>query len=239
MLRPVEGEAPFVVTDPVECAVRSAPASTFKIPHALIALETGVVADGSTVLAWDGTPQPFPSWERNHSLESAIRSSVVWFFRRTAALIGRERMLQYLRRLDYASDTFEDDVTSFWLNGDLVVSPEEQLRFMRRLMRDELPVSRDHVETVRTALRMPPDSLTNASGRHDFMLGWRGPVVVRAKTGFTSVGDERVAWLVGHIETSSREYVFASRVRSAGALAGTAAIDLARRVLAGHGSAER
>ena len=36
-----------------ECATRLSPASTYKIPHALIGLETGVITE-TTVVKWDG-----------------------------------------------------------------------------------------------------------------------------------------------------------------------------------------
>ncbi len=39
MVWPLDDPTPYV-SDPDECAVRTAPASTFKLPHALIALET-------------------------------------------------------------------------------------------------------------------------------------------------------------------------------------------------------
>src|SRR3979490_2431579 len=41
-----------------ECDRRTLPASTFKIPHALIALDTGVVTD-QTVMTWDGRRKTF------------------------------------------------------------------------------------------------------------------------------------------------------------------------------------
>src|SRR5207245_5841292 len=111
-----------------ECDRRTLPASTFKIPHALIALDTGVVTD-QTVLKWDGRKQDFPAWERDHTLDSAIKSSVVWFFQEVARSIGRERELQHLRAFAYGSRTSARQVDSFWLNGDLTISPREQLAF--------------------------------------------------------------------------------------------------------------
>jgi beta-lactamase class D len=121
MLQSLDGSAPYV-SDPVECAVKSAPASTFKIPHALIALETGVVANAHETVKWDGTRRPFKAWEQDHSLDSAIKSSVVWFFQRTAVLIGRDRMHDYLRALAYAEDTFDGEAKtgSTSVNGEWV-----------------------------------------------------------------------------------------------------------------------
>jgi beta-lactamase class D len=230
MLQSLDGSAPYV-SDTVECASRTAPASTFKIPHALIALDSGVISDALEPVKWDGRRQPFTAWERDHSLDSAMKSSVLWFFRRTAASIGRDRMRQYLEKFGYTSDTFDGDLTSFWLNGDLVVSAEEQLTFVRRLVRYELPVRRQHVDAVKASLVMPPGTITNASGTHAFRLEWPGTHLVRAKTGFATVGDEHVSWLVGHIELRDRQYVFVSRVRTSDEVSSTAAVELAVRTL--------
>jgi beta-lactamase class D len=101
-----------------ECSLATAPASTFKVPHALIALETGVV-DAKVPVQWDGSDQPFETWKRDHTLASSIQWSVYWYYRRSAAQIGEERMLAMLKKLRYGSDTFERELTSFWTNGDL------------------------------------------------------------------------------------------------------------------------
>src|SRR4051794_26206577 len=111
-----------------ECARRTLPASTFKVPHALIALETQVVTD-KTVVTWDGTKRDYEVWNHDQTLESSIRMSAVWVFQRFAAAIGRERELASLRAFHYGSQTFEHDVTTFWLNGDLQISPVEQIAF--------------------------------------------------------------------------------------------------------------
>src|SRR5579872_3924823 len=77
-----------------ECARRTLPASTFKVPHALVALQTKVV-DASTVIKWDGKKRDYDVWNRDQTLESAIRMSAVWVFQQFAAKIGRERELEY------------------------------------------------------------------------------------------------------------------------------------------------
>lgn len=228
----LNGSAQFV-SDPVECDVATLPASTFKIPHALIALETGVVT-ATTRMAWDGTSQPFPVWQRDHTLDSSIKSSVFWVYRRTAGLIGRDRMRDALASFRYAADSFDGKLTSFWVDGDLLVTPREQLAFMRRVARYELPVAREHVDTVMSAMRMPAGRILNAAGSHPFDLTWPAPLVVRAKTGNGGVRGERVSWLIGHVETGAASYVFAARVRSRGSLPTTAGADLARRVLNAH-----
>lgn len=220
---------PFV-SNANECRLRTAPASTFKIPHALIALQAGVITP-QTVFTWDGTPRDFATWQRDHTLDSAMKWSVLPFFQRTARLIGPERMRRGLSSLGYASDTFDGDISLFWLNGDLVVSPLEQFAFLRRLFSGTLPIPARHVSAVKDAIRMPPGRIVNASGVHPFTINWPSTTIVRAKTGNTTVEGEQVSWLVGALELNGIHHVFVARVRSTGALERAAATDLAVRGL--------
>jgi beta-lactamase class D len=231
--------APPTSSDAAECARPTAPASTFKIPHALIALQTGVVTP-ATVFEWDGTTEAFDRWQRSHTVESAIRWSVLPFFQRAARLIGRDRMRQGLTSLAYAADTFDGDLSTFWLTGDLAVTPLEQYAFLQRFFARQLPVDAAHLDTVRRALTMTAGQVTNASGSHAFALGWTDPVTVRIKTGNTAVNDERVSWAVGAVESRGRDTLVVARVRSSTALDGTAGLDAARRALDGFpGRSER
>ncbi|HET6959595.1 MAG TPA: penicillin-binding transpeptidase domain-containing protein [Vicinamibacterales bacterium] len=226
---PLGGQAQVIGGD--ECGRRTLPASTFKVPHALVALETGVVTD-KTVIKWDGTRRDYPVWNRDQTLDSAIKMSAVWVFQQFASAIGRERELSYLKSFHYGSGTFERGVTDFWLNGDLTITPVEEVAFLQRMFSYELPVERRHIDTVKKALTMPHGQILNAAGTHDFPLRWPADTVVRAKTGNGNVDGERVSWIVGALETGGRQYLFASRKRSTtGALDTTAGADLAIRVL--------
>jgi beta-lactamase class D len=226
---PVDG--PETVVGGEECSRRTLPASTFKVPHALIALQTRVVTDTS-VIKWDGTKRDYAAWNRDQTLESAIKMSAVWVFQQFAASIGRDRELEYLRAFRYGSATFEHDVASFWLNGDLQISPIEQVAFLRRMFSYDLRIDRAHIDTVKADLTMPRGKFENAAGVHDFPLRWPAATVVRVKSGNGTVNGERVSWLVGALEIGGTQYLFASRARSTTrALETTAGADLALRVL--------
>ena len=228
------GRTDVVLSGGEECGRKSAPASTFKIPHALIALEAGVLRR-EEVIRWDGRDQPFAAWERDHSLDTAMKASVYWFFQRTASLLGRERMLNGLRTLKYGDTTFTGSLTSFWIDGGLTISPRQQLDFLRRLFADEVYAGRANVEVVKGALLMPHGTISNAAGIHPFPLDWPADTQVRAKTGNTRDGKGRVSWLVGHLATGGRGFVFVSRVRSVDApLETTAGAEAALRHLDRH-----
>ncbi|WP_158501859.1 penicillin-binding transpeptidase domain-containing protein [Vitiosangium sp. GDMCC 1.1324] len=193
------------------CAKRLPPASTFKVPHALIALETGVVTDPAAPRKWDGKKRDIAEWNRDHSLESAIRYSALWFFQGTAKQIGRERMKDWVHRFGYGNEDTSGELTSFWLGGPLRISPEEQVRFLARLYRGELPVSERSRETVKRILVQSPDT---APERMKRLAGpWPSGAVVSGKTGTTHTKEDGdVSWLVGHVRSPGGEYVFASLV---------------------------
>ena len=53
------------------------PASTFKIPNSMIALETGVVKNDSTLFKWDGAQRAFKIWEQDLLFRDAFKYSCV------------------------------------------------------------------------------------------------------------------------------------------------------------------
>jgi beta-lactamase class D len=197
----------------VGCATRVTPASTFKIPHALAALDAGVLAGPDASFPYEGATVPFESWRRDHTLATAMRYSVVWYFQRVARLLGREREQEYLDRLDYGNRDASSGLDSFWLGGSLLVSPDEQERFLVRLYQDALPVGKGAMQIVRSILVQPPGVIVNASGEHSFAAPWPEGTVVSAKTG-SSDDDPKasVRWLVGHVAYRSRSWVFVSSV---------------------------
>ena len=80
----------IVVTDRERAETGFLPASTFKIPNALIALETGVVADADgTMFPWDKVVRDFDAWNRDHTLRTAFKASACRSFRTSRARSGR------------------------------------------------------------------------------------------------------------------------------------------------------
>ena len=79
---------------------RVSPASTFKIPHALAALDSGVLAGPSVTFTYEGADELRETWKGPHSLATAMRYSVVWYFQRVATMLGPERERAYLTTVD-------------------------------------------------------------------------------------------------------------------------------------------
>ena len=164
------------------------PASTFKIPNSIIALETGVVADpDKDVFKWDGTTRSIEAWNRDHTLRSAIAASVVPVYQEIARKIGPERMQKYVDLLEYGNRNIGGGIDQFWLTGDLRIDPMQQVDFVDRLRRGVLPVSKRSQELVRDIL--PVTKFGNAT--------------IRAKSGLlgAEAGKPSLGWMVGWAES--------------------------------------
>lgn len=185
--------------NPERCAGRSLPASTYKIMNALIALETGVVKDQNYVIAWDGTQYPNPVWNQDHTLKSAFRDSVVWYYQEVARQIGRERMQHYLDAVGYGNQVIGEKLDFFWLDGYLQISADEQVEFLKRLYQGDLPFSKRTMDIVKDILLLESDSVYQ----------------LRGKTGSGQIGDLYVGWFVGYQEADGNVYVFAANITSA------------------------
>jgi len=186
------------------CATRITPASTFKVPHALAALDAGVVGPNE-LLRYDGTGQGFESWRQDHTLASALRHSVVWYFQQVAQRLGRERETAYLRRLAYGNMDASGGLTTFWLGGSLQVAPEEQQAFWVKLYTNRLPIAKSTIDSVKAMLVQPDGVVVNAAGAHPFDGPWAAGTIVSAKTGSgTDQSGSAVRWLVGHVNRADR-----------------------------------
>src|SRR6202165_2081022 len=125
------------------------PASTFKIPKSLIALEPGVVGDpDKDIFKWDGVTRSIDAWNKDHTLRSAIAVSAVPVYQEIARRIGQERMQKYVDLFEYGNRDIGGGIDQFWLTGNLRIDPMQQVDFVDRLRRGVLPVSKRSQDLV-------------------------------------------------------------------------------------------
>ena len=108
------------------------PASTFKIPNSVIALETGVVGDpDKDIFKWDGVVRSIEAWNRDHTMRSAIAASAVPVYQEIARRIGAERMQKFVDLFEYGNRDIGGGIDQFWLTGNLRIDPVQQVDFRR------------------------------------------------------------------------------------------------------------
>lgn len=180
------------VVAPERAQQRYSPASTFKIPHALFALDAGLVRDEFQVFPWDGVERSFAAHNKDQDLRSSMRNSAVWVYEAFARELGEERAREYLRRIDYGNADPSVDRGAYWIDGTLAVSALEQIDFLRRLYTNTLPFTVEHQRLVK-------DVMIGEAGRD-----W----ILRAKTGW----EGRHGWWVGWVEWPEGPVFFALNI---------------------------
>ena len=186
---------------------------TFKIPHAVAALDAGVVDDAGTLIKYDGRALDRPLWRADHTLATAMRYSVLWYFQVIASRLGAARERAYLEALDYGNRDASSGLTTFWLGGSLAISPEEQQRFLLDLYADRLRVGPRAADAVRQISCSPTAASPTPTASIRSPARWPAGTVVAAKTGSGNAGGGlAVRWLVGHASRGPRAWVFVSNV---------------------------
>lgn len=186
------------------------PASTFKIFNALVSLETGVIQDDVAVLTWDGIKREIPTWNRDTNLRQAFKDSTVWFYQILARKVGHERMQKFIDRVGYGNRQIgaAEQIDRFWLEGPLQITAKQEIEFLRRLERNDLPFSQRTLDLVK-----------------DIMIIERTPTyTLRGKTGWAARVTPNIGWFVGYLEQNNNVYFFATNIKM------SSANDLAKRL---------
>jgi beta-lactamase class D len=197
---------------------RYLPASTFKILNSLIALELGVARDAEYVIPWDGIDRGIPEWNRDLSMREAIRLSAVWYYQELARRTGAERMRQYVERAGYGNSDIGGGIDRFWLDGNLRISAIEQIGFLTRLYKNEVPFSRRSIDIVKDILVVEKTPAYTLRAK----TGWARPLTAAA-SGFAAdrsdgnVDSKRqvnlqLGWWVGYVEREGAACFFALNI---------------------------
>lgn len=183
--------------DSSRCFTRFTPASTFKIPNSIIGLETGVIADENFNIPWDGTKSR-ETCDKDLTLKDAIKFSCVWYYKELARRVGADKMQEMLNAFNYGNMDISSGVDKFWLEGSLKISQAEQIEFLKKLYKYELPVSKRSVDILKNII----------------MLDSTADHILRGKTGWGFEGNKNIGWLVGWIEKSDNIYFYAINIET-------------------------
>lgn len=219
----------YVRYNEARCRERFSPFSTFKIPNSLIGLDTGVITDAEFVIKWDAKKYPsfnqdtlpFSAWWQDQTLRTAFKRSVVWYYRELALKVGEKRMKEYVNKLDYGNEDASGPLNGFWLRSSLKISADEQVDFLKRFYKEELPVSKRSINILKEIMTLEETPEYKLSG----------------KTGGGPLGEDRyLGWFVGYLETKESTYFFATEIEGPTYLAiRDERIALTKRILAGLG----
>ena len=209
-----DAKAGTVLLQEGNCIDRVTPASTFKIALSLMGYDAGFLKDEHKPVLpyrqgyvdWGGA-----AWRQDTDPSRWMQYSVVWYSQQITQALGAERFQKYARALRYGNADVSGDpgkdnsLERSWISSSLKISPLEQLGFLRKLVNDQLPVSKQAMEHTRRLTRL------------EDVGGWQ----VHGKTGAAyprkadgSVDEEHAyGWFVGWASKGERTIVFARLVQ--------------------------
>jgi beta-lactamase class D len=187
--------------NPLRNATAFLPASTFKILNSLIALETKVIADEKAILTWDGIERQVPEWNRDLNMREAIKLSAVWFYQVLARRVGHEQMQKWIAQVGYGNQQIgnKEDIDKFWLEGKLRITPQQQIQFLRRFARKDLPFSPRTLSIVKDIMAIKKTTKYTMYGK----TGW---------VGSDGKVTPQIGWYVGYLEKGKDTYFFATNI---------------------------
>lgn len=178
------------------------PASTYKIPNSIIALETGVVENDSTLFKWNGQERALKVWEQDLIFRDAFHFSCVPCYQDVARKIGVKRMNAYLSKLSFGDMKVDStNIDSFWLEGESKISQFQQVDFLRRFYDKQLPITERTYEIMNRMMVIDENNEYTLIG----------------KTGWSIRNDHNNGWFVGYLKKENNTYFFAANVEPKGA----------------------
>ena len=176
---------------------RFLPASTFKIPNSIIALETGAVKDLEEVIPYGGTKEYFKNWEQDMTLPQAFKASNVAVYHTLAKRVGIAAYQEKLEAFGYGNQNPGTTTNErFWLTGPIQISAIEQVEFLHKLSSQSLPIRSETYELIR--------SMMEVEGDDDYRIF--------AKSGWAGPDDPQIGWWVGWVEKDGDNYPFALNI---------------------------
>jgi beta-lactamase class D len=187
----------FYSNDFAWCETGRLPASTFKIPNSIIALETGVMESDSTMIKWDGEKRRLGEWERDLTLQDAFHVSCVPCYQEIARKIGVERMKAWLKKLNYGRMIVDSSsIDRFWLEGESRINQLEQIGFLYRLYNSKLPISARTETIIKRMMIIEENDTFRLSG----------------KTGWALRNGNNNGWFVGYLEKGEEVLFIATNI---------------------------
>ncbi|AGT08785.1 class D beta-lactamase [Paracoccus aminophilus] len=154
----MDAKSAEILLEDGDCTSRITPASTFKIPLAVMGYDAGILKSAHDPMMafragdpdWGGA-----NWTRDTDPTDWMRYSVLWYSQRITHLLGGAALTRYARAFSYGNADFSGDsgldngLDRAWISSSLQISPREQAAFLRSLVRNGLPVQQQAMAQAR------------------------------------------------------------------------------------------
>lgn len=195
---------------------RISPASTFKIYSALFSLESGIISPEQSLIPWNGQNYMYDLWNADQTLESAMQNSVTWYFQALDQQSSLPSIKEYVKEIGYGNQLVEGDISSYWINSALKISPVEQVEMLTKLYYNQFGFTPENIKAVKDSIRL-----------YSMDEG-----ILSGKTGTEEIdGLNTSGWFIGYVERDNHTYFFATNIQNEKLASGPLAAELTFSIL--------
>ncbi len=201
-----------------DCDTRHSPASTFKIPLAVMGYDSGFLKDENhPVIPYKDDYQGYDDQKITADPKIWQDKSIVWYSQLFAKWIGTARFKTYVDQFDYGNKDVTgmpgnlDGLTHAWLGTSLAISPKEQVAFIGKLLGGKLGVSERSYALTRSIVPVFKAGEWTVHGK-------TGSVWPRNADGAYDK-TKPLGWFVGWAENGDETIVFARMIQRDEAMA--------------------
>lgn len=195
------------------CKLRHAPCSTFKMIVCLVGIEEGIIIDEYTP-EWTfkggyfdkNHPNFVPMWTQPNTPSTWMKQSCTWYSQAIVQKIGAEKLKNYIRKFNYGNQDIygsiakSNPLTNCWFSGCLKISAEEQVQFLKKLIDEQLPVSKKAQKLTKKLMY-----------EEELEDGW--DLYAKKGTGYLLNDDgtrgRNKGWYIGWLQKAERIVIFA------------------------------
>ncbi len=182
----------------------------------MFGLEEGIITPSDSFMIWNGTDYPFDAWKANQNLYSAMQYSVNWYFQQIDKQLGTAVIQNYIRKIGYGNENINSNLSSYWLQSSLKISPVEQVELLTDFYNNSFNFVSENINAIK-------DSICLFSSENKSFYG---------KTGTGRVDGQDVnGWFIGFLEINNNTYFFAANIQSDSNAAGSSAAEIAKTIL--------
>ncbi len=188
--------------NPKRCKERFSPCSSFKVPAALMAFDKGILKDENQVVKWDNIKRSRQEENQDQTPITWMSNSIKWVTEWVMPQVGEKSINYFLDVFNYGNKDFSGGLKDAWVTSSLKISAHEQIDFISKLWKGNLPVSPKATELTKKIMFIKKIGSSELYGKTG-----TGCLVGR---GCMEKPDKMLGNFIGILKSGSKTYVIAA-----------------------------
>lgn len=195
-----EDDTYFASNRETEGMKETPPSNLFHLFAYLMIYDKNIHKKESLYLKWDSVNRYFfnetrKEWNKDTDLDTAFKEHNDWYFQTYLNDFTKEEIEQKLKVIGYTNKKWNDEIPYYWQFGGMLITANQQIKFLKKLFKKELPFSVESQEKLLQLLKINQNPSIKLYGLD----------------AFTVYNGERIDWFTGVLEKEGKHYFFSTR----------------------------